>query len=175
MPENQNIEWKSKWRDDYLEWICGFANAQGGTIYIGIDDDGHVTGLTNTKKLLEDIPNKVRNAMGIVVDVDLLSEDGNEYIKITIPPYPVAVSCKGVYYYRSGSTLQTLSGPELERFILRKRGATWDNMPLTACLLYTSYSGFFHQFQCLFQCPTGKTRLFQFFAFFCEIIHIIFS
>ena len=117
MPENQNIEWKSKWRDDYLEWICGFANAQGGTIYIGIDDDGHVTGLTNTKKLLEDIPNKVRNAMGIVVDVDLLSEDGNEYIKITIPPYPVAVSCKGVYYYRSGSTLQTLSGP---------------------CLLYTS-------------------------------------
>ena len=85
MPENQNIEWKSKWRDDYLEWICGFANAQGGTIYIGIDDDGHVTGLTNTKKLLEDIPNKVRNAMGIVVDVDLLSEDGNEYIKITIP------------------------------------------------------------------------------------------
>ena len=98
--------------------------AQGGTIYIGIDDDGHVTGLTNTKKLLEDIPNKVRNAMGIVVDVDLLSEDGNEYIKITIPPYPVAVSCKGVYYYRSGSTLQTLSGPELERFILRKRGAT---------------------------------------------------
>ena len=75
MPENQNIEWKSKWRDDYLEWICGFANAQGGTIYIGIDDDGHVTGLTNTKKLLEDIPNKVRNAMGIVVDVDLLSED----------------------------------------------------------------------------------------------------
>ena len=85
MPENQNIEWKSKWRDDYLEWICGFANAQGGTIYIGIDDNGHVIGLTNTKKLLEDIPNKVRNAMGIVVDVDLLSEDENEYIRITIP------------------------------------------------------------------------------------------
>lgn len=26
MPENQNIEWKAKWKDDYLEWICGFAN-----------------------------------------------------------------------------------------------------------------------------------------------------
>lgn len=94
MPENQNIEWKSKWRDDYLERICGFANAQGATIYIGIDDNGHVIGLTNTKRLLEDIPNKVRNAMGIVVDVDLLSEDENEYIRITIPPYPVAVSIK---------------------------------------------------------------------------------
>ena len=30
MPESQNIEWKAKWKDEYLEWICGFANAQGG-------------------------------------------------------------------------------------------------------------------------------------------------
>ena len=44
MPENQNIEWKAKWKDDYLEWICGFANAQGGKIYIGCDDDGKVIG-----------------------------------------------------------------------------------------------------------------------------------
>ena len=29
-PEAQNIEWKSSWRDEYLAWICGFANAQGG-------------------------------------------------------------------------------------------------------------------------------------------------
>jgi len=25
MPENQNIEYKSSWHDDYLKWICGFA------------------------------------------------------------------------------------------------------------------------------------------------------
>ena len=30
MPESQNTEWKSKWKDEYLEWICGYANAQGG-------------------------------------------------------------------------------------------------------------------------------------------------
>ena len=93
MPENQNIEWKSKWRDDYLEWICGFANAQGGRIYIGRDDNGHIIGLDNTRKLLEDIPNKVRNAMSIVVDVNRLEEDGKEYIEIVVPPYPVAISC----------------------------------------------------------------------------------
>lgn len=68
--------------------------------------------------------------MNIVVDVNLLESNGKEYIEIVVPPYPVAISCKGVYYYRSGSTMQTLSGPELESFILRKRGASWDNMPL---------------------------------------------
>ena len=130
MPEKQNIEWKLRWKDEYLEWICGFANAQGGRIYIGCDDNGNITGLENTHKLLEDIPNKIRNAMNIVVDVNLLESNGKEYIEIVVPPYPVAISCKGVYYYRSGSTMQTLSGPELESFILRKRGASWDNMPL---------------------------------------------
>ena len=129
MPEKQNIEWKAKWKDSYLEWICGFANAQGGKIYIGCNDDGKVIGLTNTRKLLEDIPNKIRNAMSIIVDVNLLTEGEKEYIEIVVPPYPVAISCKGVYYYRSGSTMQTLSGPELESFILRKRGASWDSMP----------------------------------------------
>jgi ATP-dependent DNA helicase RecG len=29
--ESQNIEFKESWRDEYLKWICGFANANGGT------------------------------------------------------------------------------------------------------------------------------------------------
>ena len=73
MAESQNIEYKESWHDEYLRWICGFANAQGGKLYIGIDDKGHVCGFPNSKKLLEDIPNKVRNTLGIVVDVNLCS------------------------------------------------------------------------------------------------------
>ena len=55
--ESQVVEWKESWQDKYLEWICGYANAQGGTLYIGIDDDGNVLGLEEktVKKLLEDI------------------------------------------------------------------------------------------------------------------------
>lgn len=61
----QNIEYKQSWRDEYQKWICGFANAQGGTIFIGIDDDGEVCGVENAKRLMEEIPNKVRDMMGI--------------------------------------------------------------------------------------------------------------
>ena len=28
MQEHQNIEWKESWDDEYLKWICGYANAQ---------------------------------------------------------------------------------------------------------------------------------------------------
>ena len=32
MAESQNVEWKESWHDEYLKWICGCANAQGGKI-----------------------------------------------------------------------------------------------------------------------------------------------
>jgi len=51
MPENQNIEWKLSWKDKYLKWICGFANAKGGKFYIGKDDIGNVVGVEEFKLL----------------------------------------------------------------------------------------------------------------------------
>ena len=59
-PESQNVEWKSSWRDEYLKWICGFANAQGGVLEIGRNDCGEVVGVSDVLRLLEEIPNKVR-------------------------------------------------------------------------------------------------------------------
>lgn len=50
--ESQNIEWKQRWQDDHLKSICGFANAQGGRIYIGKDDKGRIAWLKNSQKLL---------------------------------------------------------------------------------------------------------------------------
>ena len=86
MPESQNIEWKESWRDEYLKWICGFANAQGGTIYIGINDSGEVIGVKDIKKLLEDIPNKIQSVLGIVCDVNRLEKAGLAYIEIKTHP-----------------------------------------------------------------------------------------
>ncbi|NBI86562.1 ATP-binding protein [Lachnospiraceae bacterium] len=57
------LKWKEIWKDEYLKWICGSANAQGGTLIIGKDDNGDVTGISNAKKLLEDIPNKIVSTM----------------------------------------------------------------------------------------------------------------
>ena len=68
-------EYKESWRDEYLKWICGFANAQGGTIYIGIDDSGKVVGEKNIKKLLEDLPNKIQSGLGIACEVNKLAKD----------------------------------------------------------------------------------------------------
>ena len=130
MPESQNIEYKESWRDEYLKWVCGFANAQGGTIYIGVSDDGKVIGLADGKRLLEDIPNKIQDTMGIIADVNLLERDGQEYIEIKVNPSSYPVSYKGEYHYRSGSTKQQLRGAALTEFLVSKTGYRWDAVPV---------------------------------------------
>ena len=129
MKENQLIEWKESWRDEFLKWICGFANAQGGALEIGKNDRGAVVGVPNVAKLMEDIPNKVRDILGIMVDVNLHTDNGKDWLEIVVEPYPSPISYKGEYHYRSGSTKQELKGAALERFLMRKRGRRWDDAP----------------------------------------------
>ena len=78
--ESQNIEFKQSWRDEYIKWLSAFGNTDGGKLYIGVDDDGEIKGIDNAKKLLEDIPNKVRDILGIMVDINLLQDEDKEYI-----------------------------------------------------------------------------------------------
>ena len=128
MAESQNIEYKESWRDEYLKWICGFANAQGGTIYIGIDDSGNVVGVQNIKKLMEDIPNKIQSGLGIVADVNKLKKNGKYYLEIKVDPSTFPISYHGEYHYRSGSTKQQLTGIALSEFIMRKTGFRWEDV-----------------------------------------------
>lgn len=130
MPESQNIEYKRSWRDEYLKWICGFANANGGSIFIGKDDTGNVVGVTDAKKLLEEMPNKVRDTLGILVDVNLHTTAPGDFIEIIVEGYPYPVNYKGQYHYRSGSTKQELKGAALDKFLLQKKGKRWDGVPI---------------------------------------------
>ena len=126
--ENQNVEWKESWDDSYLKWVCGFANAKGGKILIGVNDKGTAIGVTDYKKLLESIPNKIIQHLGIMPDINLLQKNKKFYIEISVEPQDVPISYHGAYYYRTGSTKQELKNAALHTFLLRKSGKTWDGI-----------------------------------------------
>ena len=128
MAESHNIEYKESWRDEYLKWVCGFANAQGGTIYIGIDDAGNVVGVKDVKKLMEDIPNKIQSGLGIVADVNKHTKDGKDYLEIKVGPSSFPISYHGEFHYRSGATKQQLTGIALTEFITKKAGIRWEDV-----------------------------------------------
>lgn len=112
-----------------MEWVCGFANAQGGKIYIGVNDQREVVGVKDSKRLMEDIPNKIVSHLGLVEDVNLLQANDLDYIEIVVKPSNLPISCRGRYFYRSGSTRQELVGVSLQQFILKKLNITWDSSP----------------------------------------------
>ena len=128
--ESQNIEFKQIWKDEYIKWISAFGNSDGGKLYVGVDDDGEIVGIDNAKKLLEDIPNKVRDILGIMVDVNLMLDEDKEYLEIITDKYPYPISYRGSYYYRSGSSTQELKGAALDKFLLSRQGKKWDGVPV---------------------------------------------
>ena len=128
MPEQHNIEYKQSWHEEHLKTVCAFANSQGGTLYIGKDDNGNATDILNYKKLMEDLPSKIKNHLGITADVNLKEENSKHFIEINVNPYTVAISLRGRYYTRTGSTTTEFTGNSLNEFLLKKSGQTWDNV-----------------------------------------------
>lgn len=126
MGEKHIIEYKRLWKDEWLEWICGMANADGGVIYLGVKDDGEVLGVSNAKKLMEDIPNKIISKMSIYPDVRQVEKDGKDVIEIEVAPSMAAVSLDGVVYKRVGATNQILKGAALQEFYLSRPSGAWD-------------------------------------------------
>ena len=130
--EDQNIEFKESWNStELLKWVCGFANADGGCMYIGVRDDGKVIGLPNSRKLMEDIPNAIVNAFGMYdVKVNLLKEKDKKYIEIVVPKSNVVLDYKGISYIKIGTTLQVMKGQAFRESVLERGSMSWDAYPV---------------------------------------------
>jgi ATP-dependent DNA helicase RecG len=102
MREDQSTEFKSSWRDEYLKNLCAFANTRGGKLFIGINDEGKIIGVKDSKKLMDDIPNNAINYLGIIVEVILhqIEETGLDYIEVIVPKSSVPISYRGVYFVK---------------------------------------------------------------------------
>ena len=69
-----------------------------------------MVGVGDAKNLLEVIPNKIKDILGIIVQVNLHKQSGKEYLEIVVDSYPYPISYKGQYHFRSGATKQELKG-----------------------------------------------------------------
>ena len=72
------------------------------------------------------VRSKIHMALGIMADVDLHTEDGKDYLEITVAPSSFPVSYRGEFHYRSGATRRQLTGMALADFVMRRTGTHWD-------------------------------------------------
>lgn len=117
MTESKTIEFKREYTDDIKKTVAAFANTDGGTVYIGIQDDGTVIGLTDTDDTILRMTNAIRDA--IRPDVTLFTEcdieeiEGRQVVSVmvqrgTARPYYIAkkgLRPEGVYVRQGASTV----------------------------------------------------------------------
>ena len=119
-----------------LKTLVAFANTAGGTLVIGIEDDGAVVGIADAlreeERLASSIADSIRPAM--TPDIDLVSHDGKTLLLVRVPHWrgPFYLRSEGPQegvYIRLGSTNRR-AGPELLAELQRTlSGLSFDQMP----------------------------------------------
>jgi len=128
--ENEQVEFKRLWKDEHLKTLCAFANTNGGNMLVGIEDDKTITGVKNTENLLEILPNKITNRIGITANVSIEKIKNKSIVILEIQKMYAPVSYHGKFCARSGSVTAELRTGELTHFLLKKYGKTWDDIPV---------------------------------------------
>lgn len=138
LSENINTEFKEIYVNDVKKEVIAFANTDGGTLYIGISDDGKVIGLDNPDFVMQQTANALKD--GIKPDVmpfvkisDIVLED-KKVIKIEVSVgtnKPYYLSDKGLkpsgVYVRKGSSSQPVSDEAIRELIIQTSGKTYES------------------------------------------------
>ena len=125
--QSSNINWKDLARD-----CVGFANARGGTIVIGIEDNDELPP-SNQKipdKLIEQIRKRLSElTVNVGFQVSKIAEQNKgEYIQIKIfsSQTTVASTTEGQYYIRISDSCKPVLPDELSRLFTDKPAFIWE-------------------------------------------------
>ncbi len=66
-----------------------------------MNDKGEPVGASDAARLLVDLPNKIRDTLGLVVPVRAVTKKGKTLLEIAVASSPPAISYKGEYHFRS--------------------------------------------------------------------------
>ena len=134
--ESERIEFKSEAIPNICKSIIAFANTNGGKLYIGINDDGNISKLTNIDDIYTRITNTIRDA--ILPDITMfinytLDEQGFIIIDIAEgSSKPYYLKAKGLkssgVFVRQGASSVPASQEQIRQFIKLSDGDSYEAM-----------------------------------------------
>jgi len=130
--ESERVEFKTSFNEDVIETLVAFSNAKGGTLYIGIADNGDIKGIQIGKETVQNWINEVKNktAPQIIPDVEMLTIKGKTVAVINVIEYPIKpVSKSGRYYKRIANANHLMSIDEIANEHLKTINSSWDFYP----------------------------------------------
>jgi len=111
--ENERVEFKKKITNDFGEEICALANADGGIIFVGVDDYGNIIGC-NAKKDKEKITSIILNIVPPPkVSFDTVRLNDKEILIVKVEKSSNLCTIGGIAYIRVGTSKRPLSLAEI--------------------------------------------------------------
>lgn len=110
--EHDTLEFRTSFGKEAIETLVAFASTKGGTLLIGVNDNGSVSGITCGKETLQNWINqcKINTSPSIIPDIETSEIDGQTVAVITIGEFPVKpIAYKGRYYKRVTNSNHPLS------------------------------------------------------------------
>jgi ATP-dependent DNA helicase RecG len=129
LQEGERVEFKQQWTDQALEDLAAFANTRGGTLFVGVSDDGEIVGVEDPEAEIQRIANTAVSRLGLTPSITQRTMDGREVIEVQVEPARGLVVHNGRYRTRVGSTNRDLPQEQLARVMLDRSGQTWDALP----------------------------------------------
>ena len=132
--------------------IVSFANTNGGTIYIGVQDNGTIVGVDHADFVIQQIANSIRDSIrpdiSMFTSIELLKDENKSYIKVTVESgtkKPYYLFDKGLkptgVYVRSGTTSAPASEDAIRMMIKMTDGDSFEtNRSLIQELTFNSLS-----------------------------------
>ncbi len=116
--------------DRILMTLCAFANTEGGTVLVGVTDDGGIAGIRLEKDTEPSLVNIVLDSIRdpILLEVEIIRLEGKRGIlRLSVEGHPLAAhTVKGRPFWRVGSVSKPMPQEEYERRIREKRIVTWE-------------------------------------------------
>lgn len=110
--------------------MVAFANTKGGSVYIGIQDNGKITGVqTNTESIQSWINEiKCKTEPTLIPNVDIIPFKDKEVVKFHVKEYPVKpISVQGRYYKRHINSNHLMNASEVSECYLQTMQYSWDS------------------------------------------------
>ncbi|MGD9707912.1 MAG: RNA-binding domain-containing protein, partial [Candidatus Delongbacteria bacterium] len=128
--ESQTLEFKKNFDQAALETVCAFANASGGVVLIGINDDKKpVNDLKVGPETLQNWINEIKNKTQpqLIIDAEIREYDGSTIAALFVDEYPIKpVALKGRYFKRVRNSNHQLSLSEISDLYLKTMNSSWD-------------------------------------------------
>lgn len=137
--ESELVELKSEVVSDICKEVIAFANTKGGTMYVGVQDDGHVLGVENADRVTLQINNMVRDSIKPDVTMFVRYEtqeiDGKQIVAVTIQKgtdRPYYLGSKGLkpsgVYVRNGTSTDPATDTAIRKMIKETDGDCFEDM-----------------------------------------------